>query len=436
MILYLELIVQIVGTMLYVFLARELFRRGDLPSARLLRLFVVAVTIWFAGTLLDTWLTLLFGVPDTPTTFLGLIDISRGLAWLIALPLLTHTLAALDESMDGRVRGPIVVLGYLGILLFVQVVYRQLAGSPSELATLTSSVYPRLVIHAGLTLPAAAFFAGRLAHSVRPRRLARFFKALRLWLVGLFIVVALGLLARPWTANPDPLDVVVRLGLAGGLIGPGMLFALWVQRHNLLRLSLSNRALRHLVIVLSVVLTALLVGPALGTGDLRVAHRFVAWGTLVAMLIGLIGPWLLERAMATSTTVRAFLGRTVEPRELDRLTDALLAIDDDGSLGDGDDLLDGMATVLQDWLGTEVSVLPRTTSTEPLWRLFTRQDRDAPDVDIAHRLQPLSTPVIGALDRHGLHAALAVRTSASGEVRGLLGLCAQVSGGAWADGEL
>lgn len=81
--LYFELLVYLVGTFLYWFLVRELWRRPQvLPGNWPLRALLVGLALWYALTLLDEILVMLVGErPDLAAVGVG-IDLARGWAWL------------------------------------------------------------------------------------------------------------------------------------------------------------------------------------------------------------------------------------------------------------------------------------------------------------------------------------------------------------------
>lgn len=53
LILYAELLVFLIGTSLYGFLARELVRNPSILPGRPIRLLACSLTIWYAGCLID-----------------------------------------------------------------------------------------------------------------------------------------------------------------------------------------------------------------------------------------------------------------------------------------------------------------------------------------------------------------------------------------------
>ena len=421
---YAELLLFVAGTLLYGFLVRELWRRGDvLRDVWPLRALAAALLVWFAGTLIDLWFVFLVGPAAGVSTLGAVLDVARGLGWLLAPPLLLHTLQRLDAA-NGRVSlvaRVAVVVGYLAVGLFVEPLIDILDRRSPYLMATTARVYSRIALHAALCLLPAAWLAGRLAADVglrqRSHRLGDFLRALQRLLVVLVGLLALGLVVDPWVADPDGPTGLLRLAILGALLLPGGLFAFHVQRYNLLSLSLSNRFLRQTTMILVVVGVAVLAGPVLGVGDPAVGRRLVAWGLLAAFAWSLFARRVLDPLAERSATWRVFSGRAVSAPTLDRLMAGLEA--------SGHDETDAMATTadaITEWLGTEARFLPRDDTTEPLWTGL-----ESADFDIVDRLRPAPAALVHALDRHDLHAVFALRVG--GTLRGVLGLAASTTGG-------
>jgi signal transduction histidine kinase len=436
--LYLELLLFLAGALIYGFLARELARRPEvLPGNRPLRLSLVCLTLFYALTLAGYLLDFLLGPVSGWLAAVGAgLALVRGLAWLLTLPLLLHTLERIDAlEVRGRSLPALRLLtlaGYLALALFVPALVDFVRRGGPLLAAAARRVQPLLVGEAAITLlPAAglaAWLGGRMAGRwMAGRRLGGFFRALAALLVVLFALLAAGLVLDPWRADARGLGRLVRTLTLAGLLLPGGLVVFHVQRYNLLRLSLSNRALRHFLAVLLPALLVLLAGPAAAGRGVAEVRRFVAWGLLLALGMGLGLPPLTRRALARFPRLRALMGKSITPRELDRFLDSLESVEPDEAA-----LVERTAAQLGGWLGSEAAWLPAPAAAAdlaPLWRHL----RDAPAAAV-HRLSPPSPAVAEAMDRRGLHAVFALRVD--GGLEGLLGLAASPTGGGYSDGEL
>lgn len=381
LLVYLELLLFLAGALIYGFLTRELLRRPDvLPDNLPLRLALVCLTLFYGGTLADT--VLFFMLDPAPAGLPGAagtgLDLLRGVAWLVTLPLLLHALERIDarappaaaggterpSPLPGRV---LVVAGYLALGLFVVPVARFAASGSIALADAARRWHPLLVALSALTLLPAAWLALGLARRVAERRLARFFRLLAGLMLGLLALVAAGLGLDPWNAGAQGLDRLLRTATLGALLLPGGLFVFYVQRYNLLRLSLSNRALRQFLTVLLVVLLVMLAGPAAGR-ELSEMRRFVAWGLTLALVVGLGSPLLSRWAERRSPRLRVLMGRGVTPGELDAFLDSVEGIDLEESA-----VLARAQERVGRWLGTRAAFLPdpeEDPETAPLWRHF------------------------------------------------------------------
>ncbi|MEM6794360.1 MAG: HAMP domain-containing sensor histidine kinase [Acidobacteriota bacterium] len=440
---YLEILLYVAGTFLYGFLVRELRVRSDvLEGLWPLRFLAAALLAWYAGTLLDQWLVLLLGPLPEASLSGALLDLLRGAGWLLTPPLLLHTmvrLGAAATAAEGQgQRLPwgwrlALLASYGGLAAFALPAYRIAASRSPYLMDATRPVYPVLVLHfaIGLLLSAwiARSLAGRLTAAAPPEappRMAAFLRSLSRLLVALQILLTVGLVMDPWSARPSLAEGLLRAAILGALLLPGVLFAFHVQRYNLLRLSLSNRAVRQLLIALSIVLLTMLAGPALGDGEGAAAshQRFVAWGLFVALAWAVLSKVAFEPWLERSPAARAFFGRTVSPQELDRLMAGLQNLD-----GDRQKLLDSTGVAVSSWLGCEARFLPRVKSTRALWTGV-----ESGGLRGVHRLDRLPEGVAQELDRHGLHAVFALRVEE--RLVGLLGLSASATGGAHTDGEI
>ena len=190
---------------------------------------------------------------------------------------------------------------------------------------------------------------------------ARFAQFLRWLLAGLGVMVALiasGAVLGPAGAGAaagrlgwgDPLW---RLAVESSGLVLGVTFLYFVQRYNLLRLSLSYRSLRRFAGLLALVGLVLLVGSALGAGGTDELRRAVAWGLLVALLATAIYTPLQQAALRRFVWLRRLLGVSITAEELERFTRTLQSFD----LGE-----EGMrrltAREIGQWLATRARFLP------------------------------------------------------------------------------
>jgi signal transduction histidine kinase len=429
--LYLELLLFLVGTLLYGFLTRELLRRpevlaGNWPARALL----VCLAVWYAGTLADYLAPMLSPAAGLPAGIGTALDLARGLAWLASLSLLVHTLARIltAAAPDRRALARVcAAAGYLPLLLFAGPALAFARTADSYLAPATQAIYPRIIAHAAVTLGLAGLLTARLTRELEDRRLLGFLRWLAAVLAGLLALLVFSGFFEPWSADASPPERLLRTLLLGGLLLPGGLLAFYVQRYNLLRLSLSHRSLRHFLGVLLLAALAMLAGPAAGMEDLSLLDRLVAWGLLLALFLGTAYTPLSEWAMDRVPALRSLLGKNVSPRELDRLMDVLQNLDG----GDGE-ALTRTAAELGRWLGSDAEFLPpaaQRPELAPFWDFFA--DSDA---RVVHRLAPPDPRLASLLARQDLHAVFPLRVE--GRLEGLLALGTSPTGGGYADGEL
>ncbi|MEM8993698.1 MAG: HAMP domain-containing sensor histidine kinase, partial [Acidobacteriota bacterium] len=427
---HVELLLFLAGTVVYGFLVRELVRHPDvLPRLWTLRALAAALLLWYGGTLFDQWLVFLMGAMDGPSLVGASLDVARALGWLLAPPLLLHTLAGLHAGKGG-LRWPWrlpVAAGYLGLLLFVEPIRTVLESRSPYLVESASTSYPLLVLHAAVCFLPAAWAAWLQARRLGAARLrmVRFLRALARLLVALVALIALGLVTGDvWSPEPSLLGAGLRLLILGAMLLPGVLFAYFVQRYNLLRLSLSNRFLRRFGGVLALVVMAMLAGPVLGIPDDSVLRPLIAWGLVLTLLWSVFSSVALERLIERSATWRVFLGRAVTTPKLEALLERLESLG-----GDDEELMRETAGSISEWLGCDAQFVPRTLATEGLWRAA-----DVARVDAAHRLAKLPPDLIRELDRHDLQAVFTLRVG--GALRAILGLSASVTGGGHGHEEL
>ena len=436
LLLYVEQLLFLIGTLLYGFLVRELLRRREvLPSNWPVRWLLLCLTVWFAGTLLDQTVYMLVGAPQALAAPGVALDLLRGFAWLLSLPLLVHTLEKipLDESdTSAPARSWLAFPAYLTLGLFVLPAVEFARSGEPLLGTAVSELHPRIILHAVLSLALAAFLTVRLSRSPwltggDDGRLLGFLRILTVILVALLALLVASGFFEPWSEEATGSERLLRTMLLGGLLLPGCLFAFYVQRYNLLRLSLSLSTLRHFLGVLLLVLLVIVAGPTLGGGDLRLLRRFVAWGLLLALFLGTAYSPLLQWALRRSRALRRFLGKNLSPRELDRLMDRIQNID----LSEHEALTRSAAELGQ-WLDSEAAFLP-TAEEQPETASFWQHFEDS-DAQVVHRLAPPNSQLASLLSRRRLHAVFPLRVD--GELEGLLALSTSARGGGYSGGEL
>ena len=431
--LYFELLLFLAGTLLYGFLSRELLRRPEvLPGNVPLRCLPIALTSWFGGALADELVDILIGRPGW-WTYPGLgLDLFRGFAWLGSFVLLAHTLSDALRRLETipyrrwlARRAP--WLAYPSLLLFVAPSWRFLSGQEPLLAYATRQIFPTVILFASWNLALAWCLGWRLRGRLEDRRLKDFLRYLLWLLAGLLTLLLVSGRYDPWSGDAVGFERSLRSALLGGLLLPGVLLAFFVQRYNLMRLSLSQRSLRHFLAVLVLVFLVMLAGPTLAPQDLTLYRRFVAWGLLLALFFGTVyTPWV-ERWLQRSPGWRRLMGKTLTPQELDRLMERIQRLD----LTE-DEALERTAQEVGRWLGSDAEFLPPVddaSSFNPFWAYFTEVEEP-----LIRRLAPPDRRLASLLAQHDLHAVFALRIE--GQLFALLGLRSSATGGGYDDGEL
>lgn len=371
LLLFAHLLIFVTGTLLYGFLARELFRHRAVLPGLSMRLTVACLTVWYGGCLVDQVGSVLVSSPETLGPAATLLDILRGIAWLASFPLLTHGLWRL-LALEGKRPSPLwLVPGYATLVPFVPVVWETWRKGAMVLAEVGRGAYPLVALHVGVASAASAFMVLRWLRFSPDARLNQF---LRWLLAGLGITVALvvaGGLLRP--AGPEPWDGAVNLGTAlwrllveaSGLV-LGLTFLYFVQQYNLLRLSMSYRSLRHFLGLLGLVGLVMLVGSVVsGRGESAAEmRRVVAWGILTALLAAALYTPLQRAALRRFAWLRRLLGVSITAEELEALTRQLQSLDST------EEELRGLAArEIGQWLATRARFLTRS-DLPALWEHF------------------------------------------------------------------
>jgi signal transduction histidine kinase len=435
--LFAQLLIFLCGTLLYGFVTRELFRNPATLSVVPMRLLAVSLTVWYAGCLVDE----LLGILVPPGVVLGrfdtALDLLRGFAWLLSFPLLTHAVwSQLGKEAEGRGERPSwvwLIPGYLTLLLFLPAMARAWSSASEELAVTARSVYPLVIAHAAVASAASARLIVASLRVVRDPGLARFLR----WLLG-GLALVLGLLACAALALPAPGwgEMTWRLSAEASGLVLGFTFLYFVQRYSLLRLSLSLHSLRQFVNLLAMVGLVMLVGPAIGVAGTVPFHHFVAWGLLVALLVGAAAPRLERAAVDRSLWLRRLLGRGISAEEIEGLSRSLQSL----SLSE-DELRERTASAIGPWLAARARFLerpparpaPAAPGIEPvadrLWRHFS-----VPGTHAFNRLDAPSADLAWVLQQADLQAAFPLRVA--GELDAVLVLAISPVGGGYQEGEV
>lgn len=429
---YFELLVYLAGTFLYLFLTRELLRRPQvLPGNWPLRALLVCLTLWYGLTLVDEVLDMLLGRPSWLALPGVAIDLTRASAWLASFPFLVHTVVGVLRQDDAAARRGrwrwLPPLAYLTLVIFVPAAVGFARAAEPLLASASREIFDRVAVWGAAMLVLTGALTTGLVRRSGDARLAGFLRLLIVVLAALAALLGVGALTDPWSPAAAGADRLVRTLLLAALLLPGALFAFYVQRYNLLRLSLSHRTLRHFAAVLLLVVLVMLGGPALGFEDFVLFRRFVAWGLLLALFLGLAYQPLVDRLLRRSPAARRFLGKSLAPRDLERLMASL----EDPDL-DERTILERTAAELGRWLGAEAAFV-RPADDDPYVPFWQHYEGDA-EAPLVHRLDPPSAQLAVRLDRHRLHAVFPLRVE--GRLEALLALSVSAVGGGYDMAEL
>ncbi len=427
LLLFAHLLIFVTGTLLYGFLSRELFRNRHVLPGLPMRLTVVFLTVWYGGCLVDQVGRALVPSPDRLAGADALLDVVRGLAWLASFPLLTHGLWRLLER-EGRRPSPLwLVPGYATLAPLGFVAWEAWRRGSMMLTEVGRTAYPLIALHVGAASIASAFMVLRWLRFSADLRLNQF---LRWLLAGLGITVALviaGGFVLP--AGPEPWDGAVDLGSAlwrllveaSGLV-LGLTFLYFVQRYNLLRLSMSYRSLRHFLGLLGLVGLVMLVGSAIGGGTAEM-RRIVAWGVLAALLAAALFTPLQRAAFRRFAWLRRLLGVSITAEELEALTRQLQSLDST------EEELRGLAArEVGQWLATRARFLP-PSSLPLLWEHFAD-----PEARAFNRLDTPTGRIAALLQSADLQAAFPLRVA--GDLVGVLVVEISSAAGGYQQGDM
>jgi len=429
-----HLLVFLVGTLLYGFLLREIGRNPSILPGLPIRLLAGCLTVWYSGCLIDELATLLGSYTAGPAPVGAVFDIVRAFAWLASFPLLAHTVwrflptRSSTGSPTHRPSWIWLVPGYLTLLGFIPAARAIWRTQSPLLATTAREIFLLVLIHATLSFAVTAWLLIRVLRTTDDVRLQQFLR----WLLPA-LVVTLGLLSIGPVVGVkgDVSAMAVSLWrltaeVSGLVLGLTLLF--FVQRYNLLRLSLSNRSLRHFAAALALVIVVMLYGPAQGIHDTQTFRRLVAFGLVAAVAAAMLYSPLRRAASKRSPKLRRWLGDSPTPKDLDDFSRRLHTLD----LPEGE-LLDLVAKQIGEWLVTNARFHgpPDDGDRESalLWRHFQN-----PSSSAFNRLQPPSNRLAGILGRTQLHAVFPLRVETV--LEHVLGLEVSATGGGYQDGEM
>lgn len=441
LLLYAHLLVFLIGTLLYGFLVRELVRNPSVLPGYPIRVLVTCLTVWYGGCLVDELATILKAPTGGPAPLGAVFDIIRGMAWLASFPLLANTIWGLlprekptrDDPQPGMERpgrpsGLWLVPGYLTLLLFLPAAWKIWRLRSPWLESAALGVFPLVLLHASLSVAVAGWLLVRVIRSTDNARLKQFLRWLLPALLVMLGLLFLGPVVGMKTEAPKIALGVWRLSSEASGLVLGLTFLYFVQRYNLLRLSLSHRSLRHFVAAMALVLLVMLYGPAVGIHDTQIFRRLVAFGLVAAVLAATLYTPLRHAAATRSRRLRRLLGDSPTSQELDAFSSRLEALDLPES-----ELLDEVADQIGGWLVTRARFFGPPAEGDRgealLWRHF--QNSAAPAFN---RLSPPSNRLSAVLGRTHLHAVFPLRVG--GALESILGLEVSATGGGYQDGEM
>lgn len=435
--LFLQLVLYLTGTVLYGFLARELFRQPRVLPGLPMRLLVVCLTVWHGGCLLDEMGAILLADAAGLGRLATGLDLVRGIAWLLSFPLLTHGLWHLLGEAE-RPGGPPerpgwvwLVPGYAALVLFLPAGWQAWQEAATVLTEMGRSIYPFVVLHVAVSSLCSAGLVLRFLPLAEDARLAQF---LRWLLAGLGLtagLIASGALVRPplpeeASAAVDGAEILWRLSVEVSGLVLGLTFLYFVLRYNLLRLSLSYGSLRRFAGLLALVGLVMVTGSALGAEGTPQLRRSVAVGLLVALLTAAVYTPLQNVAIRRFAWLRRLLGVSITAEELEGLTRRLQSLElDEGAMREL------AAREIGQWLATRARFLPPDGNGEAavLWRTFAD-----PEARAFNRLDAPTGQLAALLHRAELQAAFPLRVA--GELTGVLALEISPAAGGYQQGDM
>jgi signal transduction histidine kinase len=430
LLLFAHLLLFVTGTLLYGFLARELLRHPQVLPGLPMRLTVACLTIWYGGCLLDQVGSILVASPSAFGRTATALDLLRGTAWLASFPLLTHGLWHLlaEPGVAHRPSRLWLVPGYATLPLFGPAAWQAWREGSTLLTEMGKAAYPRIVLHVAVASAASAWMVLRWLRVASEPRLAQFFRWL---LAGLALTMALiasaGLLTPAGLGTASGAagwgEAVWRLAVESSGLVLGVTFLYFVQRYNLLRLSLSYRSLRHFLGLLALIGLVLLVGSGLGAGGTAELRRIVAWGILAVLLTSALYTPLQRAALQRFAGLRRLLGVSITAEELEDLTRQLHTLDLPNEA-----MRELTAREIGQWLATRARFVSRR-ELAPLWEHFAEPENRA-----FNRLDAPTAPLAALLQRADLQAAFPLRVA--GELAGVLAVEISPAAGGYQEGDM
>ena len=198
--LYTELSIFLVGTFMYGFLTRELFRqRAILPGNRPIRVLALSLTIWYAGSLLDELAAILLPGLIPGSAFWSAVgpavDVVRAFGFLASFSLLAH---AIWRMVDPRVTWRWLSICYVSLFLFLPPAFDILRERQMVLANVSRNTYQVFLGHVTLTtLISVCLILWARSKQMR-RDLAHFLRWLLVTLVVVEALVLLGVTSRAY----------------------------------------------------------------------------------------------------------------------------------------------------------------------------------------------------------------------------------------------
>ncbi len=441
LLLYAHLLVFLIGTLLYGFLVRELLRNPTVLPGPPIRLLVGCLTLWYGGCLVDELATILRPATGGPAPLGAVFDIVRAMAWLASFPLLANTVWALLPK--GGAGGPEKGLGllkptrptwlwlapgYLALSLFLPTAWRIWLERSPWLEASAREVFSLVMLHAALSVAVTGWLLVRVLRSTDDARLSQFLRWLLPALLMMLGLLSLGpILGMSPETSGTSLSVWRLSSEASGLV-LGLTFLYFVQRYNLLRLSLSHRSLRHFTAAMALVLLVMLYGTVEGIHTTQTFRRLVAFGLVGAVVAAMLYTPLRRAAVTHSRKLRRLLGDSPTPRELDTFSSRLQSLE----LPE-DELLDLVADQIGRWLVTRARFLGPPADGDREWAVLWKHFQHL-SADAFNRLEPPSNRLADVLGRTHLHAVFPLRIG--GHVEWLLGLEVSATGGGYQDGEM
>ncbi|HEY4594014.1 MAG TPA: HAMP domain-containing sensor histidine kinase, partial [Thermoanaerobaculia bacterium] len=374
--------------------------------------------------LVDEIADVLMASPDAFGQGATALDLLRGIAWLASFPLLTHGLWSLLE-MEGEGRRPNpfwLVPGYATLALFVPAASQAWQTGSYLLAEVAKPIFPLILLHVTVASAASAWMVLRWLRLESEPRFAQF---LRWLLAGLGVTVALvaagALLLRP--GEPGWAEAVWRLAVELSGLVLGLTFLYFVQRYNLLRLSMSYRSLRRFLGLVGLVGMVMLVGTVLGAGGTPELRRIVAWGILAALLAAAVYTPLQQAALRRFAWLRRLLGVSITAEELEGLTRQLQSFD----LPE-ERMRELTAGAVGRWLATRARFLGPEEQ-PALWACFAAADAHA-----FNRLDAPTPRLASLLQRADLQAAFPLRVG--GALAGVLVVVISPAAGGYQEGDM